>query len=129
VQTSDYTVDGGTSTLHINSPLTVNSMVQWDLLIPAGQIAPGAVNAFKIKTLTPDGIVTDFPLQYIDPGSGATVDAVVGDGAQLLVSLDGCVQEPGVDYTANDASLHMLAAPDATARLWAIWYQPGSIAP
>lgn len=126
VPTDDFTVDGSTSTLHINSPLTVNSMVQWDLLIPAGQVAPGAVEAFKIKTLSPDGTAQDFPLQYIDPGSGATTDAVVGDGVQLLVSLDGCVQEPGVDYTANGSTLHMAVAPDADARLWAIWYKPGS---
>ena len=128
VPTSDFTINTSTSTLHLNSPLTVNSMVQWDLLIPAGQVAPGAVNAFKIKTLTPNGSTASFPLQYIDPIGGATVDADVGDGAQLMVSLDGCVQEPGVDYTASGSTLTMSSAPDATARLWAVWYQPGSAA-
>ena len=124
----DYDVDAPTNTLTINTPLTVGSMVQWDLLIPSGKLAPGTVNAFKIKPITPDGTLTDFPLQYIDPDSGATVDAAVGDGNQLLVSLDGCVQEPGRDYTATGATIHFAEPPDATAAIWMIWNQPGAIA-
>ena len=122
----DYVVNGPTSTLTINTPVTAGSMVQWDLLVPAGQLAPGSVNAFKIKPVTLDGSTQDFPLQYIDPGSGDTIDAAVGNGAQLMVSLDGCVQEPGKDYTATGATIHFLEAPDADSALWMVWQQPGA---
>lgn len=127
VDTSDYTVNSSTNTLHINSALTAGSIVQWDMLVPPGQMAPGSVWAWKIKALTPDGTVQDFPLKYLD-GGGSTVDANVGDGAQLMVCLDGATQEPGVDYTASGATLHMAQAPPATAHLWAVWYQPGAAA-
>jgi len=114
--------------LTINTPLRAGDMVQWDLLIPAGKLAPGTVNAFKMKPVALDGSTQDFPLQYIDPDSGDTVDASVGDGNQLMVSLDGCIQEPGKDYTASGATIHFAEAPGADAALWIIWYQPGAIA-
>lgn len=124
----DFDVDAGTSTLTIATPLTAGSMVQWDLLIPSGKLAPGTVNAFKIKAITVDGATQDFPLQYIDPDSGDTVDAAVGDGAQLEVSVDGCIQETGKDFTASGATIHFAEAPSADAAVWMIWNQPGAIA-
>lgn len=125
---ADFTVNSSTNTLTIADPLAANSIVQWDLLVPPGSLAPGSINAFKIHTLTPDGLATTFTLQYTD-GVGATQDANVGDGAQLLVSLDGIVQESGADYTASGSSLHMVVAPPADAHFWAVWYQPGAPAP
>lgn len=121
----DYSVAG--DALTINTPLPANSMVQWDLLIPSEKLAPGTVNAFKINAITPDGTTQDFPLQYVD-GGGATVDAAVGSGVQLEVSLDGCTQESGKDYTASGAAIHFSTAPPADAAIWIVWYQPGVIA-
>lgn len=126
VDTIDYVIDQGASTLTINTPLTVNSVVQWDLLVSSDSLAPGSVNAFKMHAMTPDGVTKDFTLQYTASGGG-TVNAAVGDGAQLLVSLDGTIQEVGVDFTASGSALHFLTAPDATAHIWAIWYQPGAV--
>jgi hypothetical protein len=125
VPTLDYTVDNVGNILHINSKLTANSTVQWDMLVPPGQVAAGSVHAWKIKALTPDGTVQDFHLQYLDSG-GVTTDANVGDGAQLMVSLDGAMQEPGIDYTASGNTLHMAQPPSSTSHLWAVWYQPGA---
>jgi len=123
IDTVDYTVNASTSTLTIASALTVNSVVQWDLLVPSDQIIPGAVYAYKINAVTPDGTTQNFPLKY--NVSGSPVDAAVGDGVQLQVSLDGALQEPGVDYTASGNSIHFVTAPLATSHLWMVWYKPG----
>lgn len=125
----DYDVDAASSALTINTPLTVGSVVQWDLLASSASLAPGTVNAFKILPMTPDGVAVDFALQYLDPISGSPVPASVGSGAQLMVSLDGCIQEPGASYTASGSTLHFVTAPVATSALWAVWYQPGAAAP
>jgi hypothetical protein len=123
---ADYTIDAVANSLTIVDPLAAGSIVQWDLLVPAGKLAPGSVNAFKIEPLAPDGTLTDFPLQYIDPNSGLPTDAAVSATPELLLSLDGIVQEPGIDFTATGATLHMAVAPSADAHLWAVWYQPGA---
>lgn len=123
----DYSVDAATSTLTLVDPVSAGSIVQWDILIPASKLAPGAINAYKLQlSPAPDGTVRDFHLKYTDPTSGSPVDAAVGSGAQLMVSLDGIVQEPGPDYTASAANLHMVVAPPADGHFWAVWYQPGA---
>jgi len=122
VPTLDYTIDAGTDTLHINAPVTLNSIVQWDLL-GAPPAAFAALRAWKIAALTPDGTTQDFPLKYVD-ASSATVDANVGSSAELLVSLDGALQEPGIDFTASGSAMHLAAVPPADGDLWAVWYQP-----
>jgi hypothetical protein len=124
IPVSDYQINSGANTLTLTDPVAASSMVQWDLLLASAQLAPGAVNAWKIKPLTPDGTTQDFPLQYVD-GGGATVSASVGSGAQLMVSLDGVIQETGADYTASGSTIHFALAPDATSHLWIVWYQPG----
>jgi hypothetical protein len=117
----DYSVDTGTNTLHISAALPVNSTVQWDLM--ASPAVPAAsVQAWKIKPLTPNGSSQDFPLRYASGAS--TLDANVGSSPELLVALDGAMQEPGSDFTASGATLHMAVAPGADADLWAVWYQP-----
>jgi hypothetical protein len=118
----DYSIDVGTDTLHINAPVTLNSMVQWDLLVPP-QPAGAVVKAWKIKTLTADGTTQNFPLQYVNAAS-ATVDANVGASPELVVVLDGVMQEPGSDFTASGSALHMAAVPVTGADFWAVWYQP-----
>jgi hypothetical protein len=128
VDTVDYTVDAPTATLTLAFAASAGSVVQWDVLVSSSQLASGAVNAHKILTLTPDGTTQDFTLQYTDPTTSDTVDAAVGDGAQLQVSLDGVLQEPGGDYTASGNTLHFAVAPLATAHLWAVWYQSGAAA-
>jgi hypothetical protein len=126
---SDYSIAG--DALTIADPLTVGSTVQWDLLAAAP--VPGAVNAFKVINLIPDGVRTAFPIQYIDPSSGHTTDVIVTNATGLLVCQDGVLQEPGGDYTASTtgtaSTLHMAAAPAADAHFWAIVLQSGGQAP
>jgi hypothetical protein len=126
VPTLDYTVDVGTNTLHIGTPLTLNSMVQWDLLVAPLSVPPpppaATIKAWKIAQLVPDGTTQNFPLNYNN--GTATVPANVGSSPELLVTLDGTPQEPGVDFSASGSALHLVTAPLADAHLWAVWYQP-----
>jgi hypothetical protein len=120
----DYTVAGDALTLDF--PCTANSTVQWDLLVPSAALTPGHVNAYKVTIApAPDGTLRDFNLTYLNPISGNPAPTEIGSGAQLLVSLDGCVQEPGVAYTASGSTLTFTDPPHATAEVWAVWYQPG----
>ena len=120
VPTLDYSIAGNTLTLVM--PATVNSVVQWDLLVPASQLAPGAVNSFK-TTMTGaiDGANKVYTLTYVNPSTGIKPISVT-DGAQLQVSLDGIVQEPGADYTATGNTLTMAAPPPVNSHFWVLWF-------
>lgn len=120
VPTSDYTVSGNTLTL--TAPAAAGAIVQWDLLVPPENLIPGAVQNFKVTlTPAPDGTVTQFQMTYNDPVNGMSpVNATIG--AQMQVSVDGIVQEPGVDYTAVASTLTMTTPPLSNARFWAIWF-------
>jgi hypothetical protein len=117
----DFSVDTGTDTLHISSQLPAGSIVQWDLLMSPA-VPAASMRSWKIKPLTPNGTAQDFLLQYTSGGS--TLDANVGASPELIVALDGAMQEPGVDFTAAGNSLHLAVAPLADADLWAVWFEP-----
>jgi hypothetical protein len=63
-------------------------------------------------------------LTYIDPISTNSTPCQIGTGAQLLVSQDGVIQEPGIDFTAVGNVLTMAVAPLVSSKLWAVWYRP-----
>jgi hypothetical protein len=120
VPTLDYTVTGDTLTLTI--PATVNSVIQWDLLVADSSLTPTGVHSFKCAlTGAINGTNTTYTLTYSHPTNGPQPTAIT-DSAQLQVSLDGIIQEPGTDYSANAATLIMGAAPPSTAKLWAVWF-------
>jgi hypothetical protein len=98
--------------------------VQWDLLVAPNQINSAQMDAFKVQPLTPNGVLTVFTLNYIDPNTSLSTPCAVGTGAQLQVCLDGIIQEPGVDYTAAGSTLTMAVAPVVNSKLWAVWYRP-----
>ena len=125
VPTVDYTTNSTTDSLTLVEAPGAGAIVQWDLLVPPDQINSAKMEAFKIEPLAPDGTKTTFTLNYIDPTSGPpALPAQVGTGAQLLVSLDGIVQESGVDFTATGSTLTMTVAPRGDSKLWAVWYRP-----
>ena len=111
----DFTIDIATSTLNINQGLPAGSIVQWDLWLAPSQLAPGSVVAFKLLDidLDPvtndpgefDGVRTTFPLRYVDPASGTIKPCAPGDGVQLQVSIDGVMQEFGVDFSTAGPGL------------------------
>jgi hypothetical protein len=118
-----FTVNDTTNELTLLTPASAGDVVQWDLLVPVQNLAPGIINAFKV-TLTPavDGATTVFTMTYVHPVDGIQpVD--VTDGWQLQVSIDGVIQEPGVEYVALDNVLTIATAPVATARMWVVWFK------
>jgi hypothetical protein len=122
VPTLDYTVNTATSTLTLLIPSTVDSYVQWDLLVPSDKLTPSGVHSFKCAlTGAIDGANKDFTLQYTHPVNGPQPTTVT-DSAQLQVSLDGIVQEPGIDYTASAAALSFVTPPLQGAHLWVVWF-------
>ena len=125
VPTLDYTIDPATDSMTLAESPGAGAVVQWDLMIPPDQINSAKVDAFKVETLTPDGVTATFALLYIDPSVGPpAVPTAIGQGAQLMVVLDGVMQEPGVDFTALGSTLTLSSAPRADSKLWAVWYRP-----
>jgi hypothetical protein len=122
----DFTTDTADSSMTLVEAPGAGAVIQWDLMIPPDQINSAQVDAFKVQPLLPDGTNKIFTLSYIDPAAspGTPIPTNIGQGAQLMVSLDGVIQEPGVDFTATGATLSMTIAPLADSRLWAIWFRP-----
>lgn len=122
---TDFTTDQAADSMTLVEAPGAGAVVQWDVMIPPDQINSAKVDAFKVEQLTPDGTELTFDLSYVDPSTGPpAVPCDVGTGSQLLVSLDGVIQEPGVDYTAYSSVLSMSAPPPADSKLWAVWFRP-----
>jgi hypothetical protein len=119
----DYAIDAASSTLTLTIGVPANTVVQWDLLVSPDLLVPGNIHAFKVMLTpaVPDGTATVFTMTYNHPVNGITpVD--VTDGAQLQVSLEGIVQEPGADYSGTGNTLTFVEAPLAGSRLWVVWF-------
>ena len=128
----DWSVDHATSTVTLTAPLKAGDLVQIDVLAPASSIAPSRVQTqalldFDIDPATDlpgqiDGSRTTFPLVLAAPPH----DPVgVGSAQELFVSLDGVVQQPGLDYNVGGGNIIFSEAPMVGARAWASWYGPG----
>jgi hypothetical protein len=121
----DFTVDAAADSMTLVEAPGAGSVIQWDLMIPPDQINSAKVDCFKVQPLVPNGTKQAFNLSYIDPAVGpGAIPVDVGRGEQLIVSLDGVVQEPTVDYTATGDTLNMVLPPPADSRFWAIWFRP-----
>lgn len=123
VEALDFNVNASTSTLTLVVPATVNSIVQWDLLVPPDDLVPGNVHNFKVALTpsAPDGTNKVFTMQYTHPTSGPQ-PVNVTDGAQLQVSVDGIIQEPAADYSGATNTLTFAVAPPANAHFWVVWF-------
>jgi hypothetical protein len=124
VATIDYTINTATSVLTlVNISVTAGSILQWDLLVPPDDLVPGNVHSFKalLTPSAPDGTNKIFTMKYTHPTNGLQ-PVNVTDGAQLQVSIDGIVQEPGIDYSASANTLTMAVAPVNAARFWVVWF-------
>jgi len=125
----DYTVDKDTSTLTLAVGATVNSIIQWDILVESSQLAPGAISVFKlVLTPAPDGTNKIFDMKYNNPTMGL-LPIAASQVAEVAISIDGIVQEPAVDFTATGAVLTMASAPPADSRFWGTWHASDLILP
>jgi len=126
---SDYTIDEATSTLTLAVGATANSIIQWDLLVEASQLAPGAISVFKlILSPAPDGTNRVFTMEYNNPTQGR-LPIATSQVAEVAISLDGIVQEPAVDFTAAGSTLTMSSAPPLGCRFWGTWHASDLIIP
>jgi hypothetical protein len=126
---TDYTVDKATNSLTLTVGATANSMVQWDLLVEASQLAPGAISVFKIKiTPVPDGTNKNFTMTYPNPTLGDQPVAAT-QVAEVAISIDGIVQEPAVDFSTSANTLTFSTAPQLGCRIWGTWHASDIIIP
>jgi hypothetical protein len=128
----DWDLNPTTSTITFLTPLLVGSLVQIDVLAPASSIAPSRVQTqalldFNIDPVTGnpgqiDGVKTTFPMVFASDHATAVT---ASDAQELMVSLDGVVQQPGTDYTVSATNITFSAPPLLGARAWSVWYGPG----
>jgi hypothetical protein len=120
--TVDFTVDTVASSVTFLRGLPANAIVTFDLLTPVSQLTPsGTVNTVLLSPIVPDGVKTVF--------TGLTVasnghPANVSKNEELLVSVDGVGQAPGMSYNAGGAQITFSEAPPATALIFIVWFGP-----
>lgn len=116
----DWTI--AASTVTFERPLRVDDLISFDIFMPDSALGPGAVQAWKLAPLTgKDGVKVAFALATLEsPG----VPVTVSKNEELLVSLDGVIQEPGVGYVASGATITFSPAPAADAYTFITWFRP-----
>ena len=116
----DWTI--AASTVTMQRPLRAGDLVSFDIYMPNEALGPGAVHAWSIAPLTgKDGVRTAFTLSTKEsPG----VPVTVVEHEELVVSLDGVIQEPGVSFTASGATITFTQAPAADAYIFITWFRP-----
>ena len=117
----DYTVDVPTSTITLSRPLRVEDVVNVELLVPINQLRPGAVAVWALNDPIPNGTNKVFALGVKNPNSGNLVN--VQRSEELLVSVDGVIQQPGVGYQASSSTITFSEAPAADSKCWITWFQ------
>lgn len=116
----DWSVNVATSTVTLLRALRAGDMVAIDVLMPVNQLGPGNVHAFALAPLTgQDGSKLTFALAAVAPG----VTVTVNKSEELIVSLDGVIQQPAVSYTAAGASITFAQAPAADAKTFITWFR------
>ena len=96
--------------LEDDGPLVLELFVKHEI-----ESVVGHSEALRFRHCTPDrGWLPDL--------SSEARPVNITDGSQLQVSLDGIVQEPGVDYMADGDTLTMAVAPPANSHFWLLWF-------
>ena len=123
--TFDFTLDVPSSTVTFLRPLTLNTLVIFDLLTPRASLAPvGSATATLTKPITPDGTTTTFTLAKASNRCLAALN--VAHNEELLVSVDGVLQQPGAAFTASGSTITFVEAPLATALVFITWLGPAA---
>jgi hypothetical protein len=113
-----YTVTIGTSTINLTAPLNAGDKVLVDILMPESRAANGMVEVWSLKPLVFNGTQTTFTLETRQPGETVNVQK----SEELVVSLDGVVQEPGVDFNASTSQIVFAQAPAADVKHFLTWF-------
>jgi hypothetical protein len=121
VTEGDWTLNAATSTVTFLRPLRAGDVVSFDIMMANEKLGPGAVNAWSLSlTEAKDGTRQTFTLDMED-GAGPAV--TVNKNEELVVSLDGVIQEPGVSYSASGSSISFVQAPAADSWVFITWFR------
>jgi hypothetical protein len=115
----DYTINYAGSTITMAVGVSGPSIVLFDILEDPLKLAPVTVLVTKLLPLAFDGVTTTFLLKN---SGGNTI--IVADPVDLMVSIDGVIQEAGVDYIVDGTGTQIIygVAPPADAKGFIIWY-------
>jgi hypothetical protein len=117
----DWTLDVPTSSITLLRPLRAGDIVAIDVIEPVAAAASGSV--WGLVPLTGmNGVLTTFPL--VAKAGGVVV--AVAKAEQLVVSVDGVVQEPITSYNATGATITFVSPPTADSRVFLTWFAFGS---
>jgi len=131
----DWTVNPANSTITLVTAPRAGTIIQIDVMTPPSSLAPSRVTTaalqdFNLDPVTGapgqiDGSRTTFKL--VTPSTRAPV--TVTNAVELLVSVDGVIQQPGNDFaiSADHLSIVFGEAPLLGARAWATWFAPGGV--
>lgn len=128
----DWVLDPLTSTITLVEGLKDGDLVQVDVLARADS-ASGVLHLvtqtlldFNIDPATDlpgqiDGVRTTFPLVLAGVGHAPVSVSSVNE---LVVSVDGVIQQPGVDFSVASTNITFAEAPLLGARAWGVWHAP-----
>jgi hypothetical protein len=122
--TGDYFVSIMNSQITLAQTLPAGALIAVDVLQTASQLAPGAVAITPITNInTPpgyqDGVRASFTLTLKSDGTSPNL----AGPEELLVSIDGVIQEAGVQYSASADTITFSQAPTADAYVFMSWYK------
>ena len=128
----DWVLDPLTSTVTFVDGLKDGDIAQIDILAPGdggagtARVQTQSLLDFNVDpaTGTPgqiDGVRTTFPLCLASAGHEPVA---VTRPQELQVSVDGVLQQPGIDYAVASTNITFVEAPLVGARAWALWYGP-----
>ena len=122
--TGDFFVNIMTSTITLAQALPAGAMVAIDVLQTASQLAPGAVAIMLIQNInTPpgfqDGVRASFVLTVKADGTNPNL----AGPEELLVSIDGVIQEAGIQYSASGDTVTFNQAPASDAYVFISWFK------
>lgn len=117
----DYTVSIPASTLTLVTGAPAGVVVAVDALALPSQLAPSVAKVHKLQPLSPlpDGTNAVFNLQCAD---GTTVNVTKPE--QLLISLDGIMQEPVTAFVSAGTQITFVTAPTPDAYFFGVWLSP-----
>jgi hypothetical protein len=122
--TGDFFASAQNNWITLAQPLPAGAMVAIDVLQTASQLAPGAVAIHPCVNInTPpgfqDGSRTTFVLTVKSDGTNPNL----AGPEELLVSVDGVIQEPAIQYAVSGDSITFNQAPTADAYVFISWFK------
>jgi hypothetical protein len=118
VEPTAYSIYVPTSTVTLTTPVSAGTLVVFDILTPPSEFAAGIC---LVNPITPNGTATTFSGLTIVSG-GTPVNATRSE--DLLVSVDGVIQEPVIDYSAFGDAITFTTPPAADSFIFIVFYGP-----